>query len=61
MFESNMGRKLPKKTGYKRSNSSNTINGKFPDCIGRFPECKDYTADMNLDNRPECKSCPFNK
>ena len=56
-----MGRKLPKKSGYKRDGSSNTNNGNFPNCIGQFPECKDYTEDLSLDNRPECKSCPFNK
>ena len=54
-----MGRKLPKKTGYKRSNQNNNVTGNFPECIGKFPECKDYTVDMSLDNRPECKSCPF--
>jgi len=55
-----MGRKLPKKSGYKRSNQ-NIINGKFPDCIGKFPECSNYTSEMSLESRPECKSCPFNK
>lgn len=61
MFRINMGRKLPKKSGYKRNSSSNSIKSTFPDCIGRFPECENYTSDMSLDNRPECKSCPFNK
>lgn len=56
-----MGRKLPKKFGYKKNNSTNLINSKFPNCIGRFPECENYTSDLSLDNRPECKSCPFNK
>ena len=55
-----MGRKLPKKIGYKRGNQNTTIKGKFPDCIGKFPECKDYKAGMSLEFRPECKSCPFN-
>tara|TARA_Y100000034_G_C6685041_1_gene301310 strand:- start:395 stop:568 length:174 start_codon:yes stop_codon:yes gene_type:complete len=55
------GRKLPKTVGYKRESKSSQMNSKFPDCIGRFPECKNYTADMDLKNRPECKFCPFNK
>lgn len=55
-----MGRKLPKKYGYSRDTSQNLIrNLKFPECIGRFPECKEYTANMNLEDRPECKLCPF--
>jgi len=56
-----MGRKLPKKTGYKRNIQNNTIKSNFPDCIGKYPECKNYTKDMSLDIRSECKSCPFNK
>jgi hypothetical protein len=56
-----MGRKLPKKSGYRRSNQNNAIKGKFPDCIGKFPECKNYSPEMDLESRPECKSCPFNK
>ncbi len=39
----------------------NKNSNKFPNCIGRFPECKDYTADMSLELRPECKFCPFRK
>ena len=54
-----MGRKLPKKHGYKKNSQTFDRNIRFPDCIGRFPECKDYTADMPIENRPECKSCPF--
>ena len=53
----NLSKELRKKYG-KRSTSQNT-NLKFPDCIGKFPECKDYSVDMDLENRPECKTCPF--
>lgn len=31
----------------------------FPSCIGRFPECSQYNADMTIEQRGECKNCPF--
>lgn len=36
-------------------------SGSFPGCIGRFPECVNYTEDMSLEERPECRTCPFHK
>jgi len=33
----------------------------FPVCIGKFPECDNYTEDMPLEERTECKICPFRK
>ena len=33
----------------------------FPHCIGKFPECKEYTEEMDLCDRTECKSCPYQK
>ncbi|MFH1607211.1 MAG: hypothetical protein ABIC91_07715 [Nanoarchaeota archaeon] len=56
-----MGRKLPKKSGYRRQLQNNSNTSKFPNCIGTYPECENYSADMKLDARPECKSCPSNK
>lgn len=54
-----MGRKLPKpKAGHK---INHTPSSKFPSCIGRFPECTSYTADMSIDLRQECRTCPFRK
>jgi len=52
-----MGRKLPKKAAFKRS--STISSSKFPSCIGRFPECKGYTAEMSTVERVECKFCPY--
>jgi len=34
---------------------------RFPNCIGRFPECESYTSDMEINERDECKTCPFLK
>jgi len=31
----------------------------FPNCIGMFPECKEYTEDMTDEQKPECKNCPY--
>lgn len=32
---------------------------KFPNCIGVFPECKEYTKDMDIKDRKECQKCPY--
>ncbi len=53
------GRKLPKRHGYKQSAKGSMISSKFPGCIGTYPDCKDYTSDMSIENRPECRTCPF--
>ena len=53
------GRKLPKRHTYKKESTKTGKTSKFPDCIGTFPECKEYTADMPIESRPECRSCPF--
>lgn len=31
---------------------------KFPKCIGKFPECKDYKSNGQY---IECKKCPYGK
>ena len=54
-----MGRKLPKKAGHGKKKVLH--NEVFPECIGKFPECVDYTAEMTLELRTECKSCPYRK
>ena len=36
-------------------------NMKFPICIGKFPECVDYTELMELETRTECRLCPYLK
>lgn len=46
-----MGRKLPKKTGYKKNDSTNKIEIKFPACCEIYEECKGRTE--------PCHSCPF--
>lgn len=56
-----MGRKLPKPNRYKKDSGRYQDNSKFPDCIGRFPECVDYTESMEPEKRPECRLCPFKK
>lgn len=33
----------------------------FPECIGRFPECKNYNESDPIEERPECDTCPFKK
>ncbi len=33
----------------------------FPLCIGKFPECESYTKDTPIEDRTECKMCPFKK
>ena len=53
------GRKLPKRHTYKKESKVVEKTSKFPDCIGQFPDCVSYTADMTIENRPECRSCPF--
>jgi len=52
-----MGRKLPKKHGYKKDSQVSGRNTKFPAFIGKFPECKDYPADMKIEDRSECQLC----
>lgn len=56
-----MGRKLPKTPSYykRRTLGGSDTSTKFPNCIGKYPECENYTKDMNLEDRPECKTCPF--
>jgi len=56
-----MGRKLPKKHPYYKRIASGDSNNriKFPNCIGKYPECENYTPEMGLENRQECKTCPF--
>lgn len=56
-----MGRKLPKKYAYykRRASRGSNSSSKFPDCIGKYTECENYTKDMDLEDRPECKTCPF--
>lgn len=31
---------------------------KFPNCIGTFPECRDFFEGMKDEDRKECKFCP---
>lgn len=31
----------------------------FPNCIGKFPECVSYNSEMILEDRPECRLCPY--
>ncbi len=53
------GRKLPKRHTYKKESKSDGNTNKFPNCIGTYPDCKDYTPEMSIDDRPECRTCPF--
>lgn len=34
-------------------------NTRFPNCISRFPECKDYHKKLPRNQRFDCWSCPF--
>jgi len=36
------------------------LGTKFPNCIGKFPDCKDYKEETTIEERPECKFCPHN-
>jgi len=31
----------------------------FPKCIGMFPECIDYKPETPIEERSECRSCPY--
>jgi hypothetical protein len=33
--------------------------GKFPSCIGKFPECEKYHENMEESERTECRLCPY--
>lgn len=35
------------------------LRNRFPGCIGKFPECSTYNENMSIDERTECKLCPF--
>jgi len=56
-----MGRKLPKKHAYykRKTSGGSGSSTQFPNCIGKYPECENYTEDMTLEYRPECNTCPF--
>lgn len=35
------------------------LDNTFPGCIGMFPDCKEYKEEMPIEQRPECRLCPY--